>query len=243
MAEATETGPTPSDLPAALPFPFTLNVRNSDLGLDDAGTVVRLDETRAVMSLHREVPVGTVMFTSIDIRTLNTTARGLMRVTAQQTSPDGLAYETFAEFVELGDDAKKKIGKVLGRPEKPVAYAGSSGMARPAPMPTRNFAMDQLGVQPVYQRGGPARNDYQVATERSYFEPSPLRQQAKATAGTKFWNSLGVTAYIAIALIIIAFFPVGRAYELMIWNKIIWGLGRMWYWANHIGDVKLYNNS
>jgi hypothetical protein len=242
MAEVTQGEQEHADVPAALPFPFTINVRNSDLGLDDSGKISRLDDVRGVMTLHKQIPVGTVMFTSIDMRTLNTTARGLMRVIAQEGSEDGLAFETLAEFVELNDDARKKIEKLLGR-EKPGAAAFAIPAASAAP-PARNFATDQLGVQPVYQRGGPARADYQVATpERTYFEPAPLRTNARASTSTKFWNSLGVTAYVIAALIIIAFFPAGRAFELMIWDKVTWSLGRMWYWANHIGQVKLYNNT
>jgi hypothetical protein len=241
MAETTHGDETQTDLPAALPFPFTINVRNSDLGLDDSGKISRLDDVRAVMTLHKQVPVGTVMFTSIDIRTLNTTARSLMRVTAQRASDDGLAFETLTEFVELGDDARKKIEKLLGR-ESPAA--SGLGFSSAGSAPARNFATDQLGVQPVYQRGGPARADYQVATsEHTYFEPAPLRTQARASNSTKFWNSLGVTAYVIVALIVIALFPAGRAFELLIWNKVSWSLGRIWYWANHIGQVKLYNNT
>ena len=233
MSDVSSAAQASNDLPAALPFPFPLNVRNADLGIDDAGKLSRLDETRAVMMLHRQIPPGTVMFASMDIRTLNTSVRGLIRVISQTQSGDGLAFDTLTEFVELSDESKKKIEKLLGKTDTHSTFA-----------PARNFATDQLGVQPVYQRGAPTHADYQVAsTERTYFEPAPLRQQAKATGSTKFWNSLGVTAYVAAALIVIAFFPAGRAIELLVWDKVTWSLERMWYWANHVGQVKLYNNT
>lgn len=233
MADTLPVSETSNGLPPMLAYPVSINVRNSDLGVDDSGTASRLDETRIVAMMHKQVPVGTVMFTAINMRALNATARGLIRVTEQHASDDGLAFETFAEFIELSADAKGKISRLLGH-----------GMAPGGPAPVRNFAMEQIGVQPVYARGAATHQDYQVAsTERTYFEPAPLRQQAKATKTTRFFGSLGVTAYTAIILAIIACFPVGRGYELLVWNKIAWTADRMWFWANHVGEVKLYNNS
>src|SRR5579864_9452400 len=182
-------------LPAALPYPISITVRNSDLGIDEAGKATRLDDTRMVATIQRQVNPGTVFFTSIDMRAMNMTARGLIRVVAQWPRDDGQGLEILADFIELSDDAKTKIARLLGRGAAP----------QPPPVPSRNFAMDQLGVQPVYQRGAAARSDLQVASsERSYFEPAPLRQHARPTGSTKFWSSLGVTAYVIAALIVVA---------------------------------------
>ena len=221
------------ELPAVLPYPLSINIRNSDLAIDEAAKASRLSENGMVATLRSAVNPGTVFFTSIDIKALNATARGLVRVVWQRSLEDGIGIETLFDFVELSDDARGKIQRLLG---------GESVAPRLAPV-SRNFATDQLGVQPVYQRGGHARTDFQATTERSYFEPAPLRQQAKPTGSTKFWGSLGVTAYVVAFLVVVAFFPAGRAFELMVWGKFAWSLERMWYWANHVGDVKLYNNS
>jgi len=233
MADLLPVNESTDELPALLPFPVSINVRNSDLGVDDTGKASRLDGSRLVATLHRQVPEGTVMFTSIDMRALNATARGLIRVVSQQTSDDGLAVETLAEFIELSDDAKGKIARLLER---------GPGSLAPPPPPTRNFAFDQIAMQPHYNRAGSSHEFQVTTTEHSYFEPAPLRQQAKATNTTKFWNSLGVTGYVIAALGIAAFFPLTRGYELLAWEKISWVGERLWFWANHIGDVKLYNN-
>lgn len=221
------------ELPPHLPYPLSINVRNSDLGIDEAAKASHLSETAMIATLRSSANPGTVFFTAIDMKALNATARGLVRVVWQRPVDDGIGIETLLEFVEISDDTRGKIQRLLG---------GGPVAATIAP-PTRNFATDQLGVQPVYQRGAHARTDFQATTERSYFEPAPLRQQAQATRSTKFWGSLGVTAYVIAFLVVVAFFPAGRAVELAIWAKFAWSLQRMWYWANHVGDVKLYNNT
>jgi hypothetical protein len=235
MPDALPVPEEQDELPPILPYPVSVNIRNSDLGVDEGGNATRMSETRIVLSMRSHASPGTVFFTAINMRAMNATARGLIRVLSQRPLEDGIGIETFAEFVEFSDDAKAKVRRLLGN--------GSAATIAPPPA-TRNFATDQLGVQPVYQRGGPPRTDFQVAsTERTYFEPAPLRQQATATTTTKFWGSLGVTAYVIAFLCLVAFFPAGREIELMVWGKIVWILERMWFWANHVGEVKLYNNS
>lgn len=232
MADALQAQDAAEDLPAALPYPLSIHVRNSDLNIDESGNASRLDETRLLATLRTQVNPGTVFFTSIDMRSINSTARGLIRVLSQRPLEGAIGVETLAEFIELSDDARSKIQRLRGGGNIPV-------MAPPA----RNFVTDQIGVQPVYQRSA-GRQDFQVtSSERTYFEPAPLRQQAKPTNTTKFFGSLGVTAYVLVALAIIAMFPAGRGVELLIWGKIAWFGDRIWYWANHVGDVKLYNNS
>jgi len=234
MADAAQAT-TPEEFPPMLPYPVALNVRNSDLGIDESGNASRLSETHMVATLRSSANPGTVFFTAINMRALNATARGLIRVISQRPHEDGIGVETYAEFIELSDDAKSKIQRLLG---------GGVGAAAVPPPVSRNFATDQLAVQPVYQRGVAAHPDFQVtSTERNYFEPAPLRQQATATGSTKFWGSLGVTAYVIAFLVLVAFFPAGRDLELLVFVKIVWILERMWFWANNVGNVKLYNNS
>lgn len=236
MADAATQPQSRDDLPTALSYPVSINIRNSDLGIDESGHASRLNETSMLATIRSSVNPGTVFFTAIDMKALNATARGLIRVVSQRPLEDGIGVETLFDFVELSDDAKQKINRLI---------TGGPAVGPITPPPAgRNFATDQLGVQPVYQRGDVGRMDVGVSTtERTYFEPAPLRQQAHASRSTKFWGSLGVTAYVIAFLVIVAFFPAGRKIELQLWNTIAWGAARTWYWANHVGDVKLYNNS
>jgi len=235
MADAATHPQSRDDLPAALPYPVSINIRNSDLGIDESGHASRMNETAMLATIRSSVNPGTVFFTAIDMKALNATARGIIRVVLQRALEDGIGVETLFEFIELSDDAKQKIQRLL---------TGGPATATLPPPSGRNFATDQLAVQPVYQRGDLGRMDVGVSTtERTYFEPAPLRQQARPTHSTKFWNSLGVTAYVAAILVVVAFFPAGRKLELTVWNTIAWSASRTWYWANHVGDVKLYNNS
>ena len=226
-------------LPSALPYAVPIHVRNSDLQVDDSGNASRLDEKHIFLTIKSKVNPGTVFFTSIDMRAMNTTARGLIRVISQRVLDDGIGVETLAEFVELSDDARAKIQRLID--------GGPQGQPIPSmpPPPVRSFATEQLGVQPVYQRTVQAnRAEYQVAsTEPRYFEPAPTRQKAVATKTTKFWNSLGVTGYVAIVLVVCWFIPATRGYEIIGWHGITWFFGGLWHAATHIGDVKLYNNS
>jgi len=235
MADAATHPQSRDDLPAALSYPVSINIRNSDLGIDEGGHASRMSETAMLATIRSSVNPGTVFFTAIDLKALNATARGLIRVVSQRPLEDGIGVETLFDFIELSDDAKQKIQRLL---------TGGPATATLPPPSGRNFATDQLAVQPVYQRGDLGRMDVGVSTtERTYFEPAPLRQQARATGSTKFWNSLGVTAYVIAFLVVVAFFPAGRKLELTVWNTIAWSASRTWYWANHVGDVKLYNNS
>ena len=234
MADAATQPQSRDDLPTALPYPVSINIRNSDLGIDESGHASRLDEHAMLATIRSSATPGTVFFTAIDMKAINSTVRGLIRVVSQKTLDDGIGVETLFEFIELSSESKQKIERLL---------TGGPAVGSITPS-ARNFATDQLGVQPVYQRGDNGRMDIGVSSsERTYFEPAPLRQQAHASKSTKFWNSLGVTAYVIAILIVVAFFPAGRKVELTVFNYVIWSLGRMWYWANHIGDVKLYNNT
>ncbi|HZV80442.1 MAG TPA: hypothetical protein VFF60_12640 [Candidatus Binatus sp.] len=238
MAEAIDTG----ELPVALALPVSVTARNADLKLDITGRATHLDEKGLVVTFQQEVPEGTVLFTTVDMRSINSTVRGLIKVKSQAAIGEHGGYRTIADFVDLNDDGKRKIAKMLGGPAEDLA-----------PVASRSFAVDQIGTQqggyvrtpqaaanaaPVYRPPVAAQ-----AARRAYFEPAPMRAKANASASTKFWGSLGVTFYVVAFLVIVAFFPAGRAFELMVLGKIGYALERMWYWANHIGQVKLYDNS
>lgn len=238
MAEAIDTG----ELPVALALPVSVTARNADLKLDITGRATHLDEKGLVVTFQQEVPEGTVLFTTVDMRSINSTVRGLIKVKSQTPIGEHGGYRTIADFVDLNDDSKRKIAKMLGGPAEDLA-----------PVASRSFAVDQIGTQQggyvrTPQAAANAASVYRPpvaaqASRRAYFEPAPMRAQAKASASTKFWGSLGVTFYVAAFLVVVAFFPSGRAFELMVLGKIGYALERMWYWANHIGQVKLYDNS
>src|SRR5450755_4363642 len=208
MADALDA----EHLPTALTLPVVITVRNSDLGLNETGRVKRLDHTGLVASLPIAIPDGTVLFSTIDMRTLNATARGLIRVRTQTTMGEGAGFDTVADFIELNDDGKQKIERLLGNADAPPPNAG--GFINSAPSAggaTRSFATDQLGVQPVYSRTAGGKQDFQIAPERkTYFEPAPIRGKAVASKSTKFWGSIGVSGYTVVILAVVALFPQGR---------------------------------
>lgn len=237
MADALDTG----ELPVALSLPVSITARNAEHKVDISGKATHLDEKGLVATFPVEVPEGTVLFTTIDMRSINSTARGLIKVKSQTPMGEHGGYRTIADFVDLNEDGKRKIAKMLGGPAEELE-----------PVRTRSFAVDQIGTQ----QGGYVRTPQAVAAapdyyrqaaaaqsaRRHYFEPAPLRAQAQASFGTRFWGSLGVTFYVALILIIVALFPQGRAFEWMVISYIGYALERMWYWANNINHVKLYDN-
>ncbi|HME82557.1 MAG TPA: hypothetical protein VKF82_10805 [Candidatus Eremiobacteraceae bacterium] len=238
MADALDTG----ELPVALSIPVSITARNAEHKLDIIGRATHLDEKGLVATFQVEVPEGTVLFTTLDMRSINSTVRGLIKVKSQTAIGEHGGYRTIADFVDLNDDGKRKIAKMLGGPAEDLA-----------PVASRSFAVDQIATQ---HTGGYVRTPQAAANapdyrppmaaqgaRRAYFEPAPLRTQAKASTSTRFWGSLGVTFYVVLILVIIAFFPQGRAFELLVLNYVGYALSRMWYWANNIGHVKLYNNS
>ena len=237
MPDAIGTG----ELPAALPLPIDITVRNAEQGVNQTGKAARLDPHGLVATLPTEVKENTILYTTLDMRSIKATARGLIKVKSQRSLGEGGGYEVQADFLELSDDARQKIERLLGRRTDDVApavVAPASGGQPFLPSTTFRGAAAATFLPPVDYRAAA-----QVTERRPYFEPSPLRGQSRATPATRFWNSLGVTFYVAVALIVIAVFPKGRALEYYIWSHVIWAISRMWYWANHIGDVKLWGQS
>ncbi|HKW44301.1 MAG TPA: hypothetical protein VJN22_01505 [Candidatus Eremiobacteraceae bacterium] len=241
MADALDA----EHLPTALTLPVVITVRNSDLGLNETGRVKRLDQSGLVASLPVAIPDGTVLFSTIDMRTLNATARGLVRVRTQTTMGDGAGFDTVADFIELNDDGKQKIDRLLSNQDSPPPNAGGfMSTSQASSGATRNFATDQIGLQPVYSRTNGAKQDFQIAPERkAYFEPAPIRGKTEASKSTKFWGSIGVTGYTIAILAVAALFPQGRYWELFVWDHVAWAVSRTWYWMQNIGNVKLYNNT
>jgi hypothetical protein len=235
---------TDTELPTALALPVLVGCRNAEQKVDVKGHATRMDERGFVATFPQAIPDGTVLFTTVDMRSVNAVMHGLSRVRSQTPMGENAGFQTFADFIDINEDARAKLARLAGGHR---VEDFSSGRSR-------------YGVEAIGSEGGrgPIRTggavggatagtiDYNVAQAdagRAYFEPAPLRAVAKPTTSTKFWNSLGVTAYVAVFLIVVALFPQGRAFELLIFGKIAYALERTWYWANHIGQVKLYNNT
>ena len=234
MPDAIDTGELP-----ALPLPIDITVRNAEQGVNQTGKAARLDSTGLIATFPTEVKENTILFTTLDMRSIKATARGLIKVRAQRGLGEGAGYEVAADFLELSDDAREKIERLLGRHTED-APTRAPAPAAPVFQPQSSFRAAKAAtfLPPV---------DYaavqQVAERRQYFEPAPLRGVTHATAATKFWGSLGVSAYVIVALVVIAIFPQGRAAETYIWNHFAWVVSRLWYWTNHVGDVKLWGQS
>ena len=227
------------ELPAALPLPIDITVRNAELGVNQTGKAARFDPSAVVATFPQEVKENTILFTTLDMRSIKATARGLIKVRSQRDLGENAGYEVTADFLELSDDARQKIERLLGRHTEEAP-------APPVP-PAQTFSPQQGGFRAATAATYLPPVDYRAVSQqtekRQYFEPAPLRGTSKATAATKFWNSLGVSFYVVVILIVVAIFPQGRAAELYVWNHFAWGVSRMWYWANHIGEVKLWGNS
>ena len=235
MPDAIGTG----ELPAALPLPIDITVRNAEQGVNQTGKAARLDQNGLVATLPTEVKENTILFTTLDMRSIKATARGLIKVRTQRSLGEGAGYELVADFLELSDDARQKIERLLGRHTEDTAPAPQAPPEPTfSPRPTFSAASAATFLPPV---------DYQAVNQQSerrqYFEPAPLRGVSQASGATKFWGNLGVTAYVIAILIVVAIFPQGRKWELYVWNHFAWAVSRMWYWANHIGDVKLWGQS
>lgn len=229
-----------SGLPAALPLPIDITVRNAEQGVNQTGKAARLSPKGVVATFPTEVKENTILFTTLDMRSIKATARGLIKVRSLRSLGEGAGYEVSADFLELSEDARQKIERLLGRhtDDYPLQPAVAPAPAF-QPQPSFRAASAATFLPPVdYQAV-----QHQAAERKQYFEPAPLRRQSKATVATQFWNSMGVSAYVVAILVVVAIFPQGRAAELYVWNHFAWAVSRMWFWANHIGEVKLWGQS
>jgi len=243
MADAIDTG----ELPIALSLPVSITARNAEHHLEISGKATHLDEKGLVATFPVEVPEGTVLFTTIDMRSINSTARGLIKVKSQTALGEHGGFQTIADFVDLNEDGKRKIAKMLGGPSEDLQPVRSRAL--PADSVVGQFSGGYVRT-PQAAAAAATAFDYHPptstaapSTRRNYFEPAPLRTQAKAPFATRFWGSLGVTFYIVLILVIVAMFPQGRTFEWMVASAIGHGIERTWYWAGHINQVKLWGNS
>src|SRR5579872_5798382 len=127
MPDAIGTG----ELPAALPLPIDITVRNAEQGVNQTGKAGRLDPNGLVATLPTEVKENTILFTTLDMRNIKATARGLIKVKSQRSLGEGGGYEIYADFLELSDDARQKIERLLGRRSDDGAPAQAAATVAP----------------------------------------------------------------------------------------------------------------
>ena len=191
------------NLPTALLVPAQLQGRNAEYNLDLSGRVTNLDEKCLVVSFPVEIPEGTVLFTHIDLRGMNTTVRGLTRVRSQSQTSELGGYRTIADFVDLNEGERHKITRMLEMQAAELAQPqpGSEG---PEEGPLQGRSAAAAPHAPAHPPRG-----------RSAGASALLQRFGSAfTIANVIWVLLGAIFYSIVALAIIAIFPQGRAFEL-----------------------------
>jgi hypothetical protein len=192
------------DLPPALGIAAQLQARNTEYNLDLTGRVTHLNEKGLITVFPVEIPTGTVLFSIIDLRQINATVRGLIRVESQTESNEVGGFRTLAEFVDLNNDERRKIVRVLGR--------GSDETDPQA----RGSMFDDTGAQ---------SQGYQVPAMRP---AGKQRAPVKINVESVIWILLAIIFYSMVLLGIVAIFPQGRAAELVWLAKIAHAIDHVW---------------
>jgi len=211
--------PPPSELPPPLSPPAFIEARNTEYNLDVIGRVTHLDEHGLIASFPVEIPAGTVLFTSVDLRSINSTVRALIRVKSQAEGVELGGYATVAEFVDLNEDERRKISRQLSGEAGLLRGQGIGADAAPLAGEVASPAAPRTGVaSPSSPRAG-------APLEQSAQLPPAL---AKLNIAAFIWTVLGVIFYACVALALVAIFPQGRAWELM-WFAKIWQAIGPWF--------------
>ena len=200
-----------NDLPPALGVAAHLQARNTEYNLDLTGRVTNLNERGLITTFPVEVPVGTVLFSTIDLRTINASVRGLIRVQAQSEAGELGGFRTLAEFVDLNPDERRKILRLLGRSPEEEHAGGRADSQSQAHIPA--------GTRQARALRKPG---------------APLR----ATVESVIWIILAIIFYTLVLLAVIAIFPQGRAAELTMWAKILHWIIRTWPTVGHFFGLK-----
>lgn len=203
---------TPDDLPTPLAVPATLQARNTEYNLDLTGRVTHLDEKGLMTTFPVEVPEGTVLFSIIDLKAINATVRGLIRVRAQSEAGELGGYRTLADFVDLNNDERRKISRLLGGAAETLAPLGAHG------------GLDETGA-PI-QGATPVA----PASTRPQRRGAPLR----ITFESFVWAVLGLIFYTIVLLGVVAIFPQGRAWELGMFHRLVHELNHLWPGFGHL---------
>jgi len=210
--------PPPSEFPPPLSPPAFIEARNTEYNLDLIGRVTHLDEHGLIASFPVEVPEGTVLFTSIDLRSVNSTVRALIRVKSQAEGVELGGYATVAEFVDLNEDERRKIARQL---------SGEAGLLRGQGMGTDAASPVEVAVSPVAPRPGAALVSPRAGELLDV--PAQLHPSlARLNIASLIWMVLGFIFYTCVALSLVAIFPQGRAWELM-WFAKVWHAIGPWF--------------
>jgi len=202
-----------NDLPPLLGVAAHLSAKNTEYNLDLTGRVTNLNERGLITSFNVEIPVGTVLFSIIDLRQINASVRGLIRVTSQSEAGELGGFRTVAEFVDLNPDERRKILRLLGRsPEE--EHAGAHADA-----------------------GSPSQGTIPAGTRQAR---APRRPGAPlhVTLASVIWIVLAIIFYSMVLLAVVAIFPQGRAAELAMWAKILHWVKLNWPSIGHFFGLK-----
>jgi len=206
---------SPEELPPQLPVAAQIQARNTEYNLDLSGRVTNMDEEALLTTFPVEIPEGTVLFSIIDLRVMNATVRGLIRVRWQSDADELGQYRTMADFVDLNPDERRKILRALGRPvdgapatDEEAAHAQSTTYM---PMST------------VQARAPRAR--------RAPWLP-------KVSISGLIWGVLGLIFYSIVVLGVVALFPQGRAWELSVWHQLVRELNHVWPGFDRMFGIK-----
>lgn len=207
------------ELPPALGTAALLQARNTEYNLDLTGRVTNLNEKGLITTFPVEIPAGTVLFSIIDLRIINAAVRGLIRVKSQSESSELGGFRTVAEFVDLNDDERRKILRLLGR-----------GAEDDQQLP-RGGAFDDTGAQ---SQGYVAPGSRQGRGSDRGKQRAPVR----ITVESVIWILLAVIFYSMVLLGVIAIFPQGRAAELVLFTKVAHAIDHMWPGFSHLFSSK-----
>ena len=202
-----------NDLPPLLGVAAQLSAKNTEYNLDLTGRVTNLNERGLITTFNVEVPVGTVLFSIIDLRQINASVRGLIRVEAQSEAGELGGFRTYAEFVDLNPDERRKILRLLGRsPEE-----------------------EHVGAR---ADGGSQSQGHIPAGTRQARAPRRPGAPLQVTLASVIWIVLAIIFYSMVLLAVVAIFPQGRAAELAMWGKALHWVARTWPSVGHLFGLK-----
>jgi hypothetical protein len=182
--------------PPPLSVAAQIQARNNEYNLDLTGRVTHLDEEALITSFPVEIPQGTVLFSIIDLRSINATVRGLIRVRLQSEASELGGYRTLADFVDLNPDERRKILRLLGKiSDFSTAASGEESGAQSA-------AYIPMSTMPARQA-----------------KPPRARVMPNLSIAGSIWTLLGVIFYSVIVLGVVALFPQGRSWEIAMFQR------------------------
>lgn len=195
------------DLPTPLPVAAQLQARNTEYNLDLTGRVTHLDEKGLLTTFPVEIPAGTVLFSIIDLRSINSTVRGLISVRSQTEDELG-GFHTLADFVDLNPDERRKITRLHGGGPEGASVnradeGGAQGHVQNMPMST-------------------------IAPKTPRALRLNLKWLPKITFEGLIWWLLGLIFYSIVLAGVVAIFPQGRAWELGVWHRVLHEVNHLW---------------